>query len=137
MELEKTTESMIQVNEWLNELSTFLNNLYGLPGITVVFVFCLFMGYVLKITKPFPNVAIPWLIIVIGGAVLPLISDFRDSPLPLRIWLVRNLVFGMLIGLLTWIFHNKILSKIEDKIPFLKDWLENCSNGTQKPEQKG
>lgn len=114
-----------RVNEWINELVEFLNHLYGLPGIALVALMCLLGGYFLKSQHWFPNQGIPTALVILGAALLPLISDFRDSPLPLRVWLVRNLVVGALVGLGTWAFHRLILKRIEDKIPWLGQFLRD------------
>ena len=127
---------MNQVNEWINELVEALNALYGLPGIALVALFCLLVGYALKLCKRFPNEGIPLVLVILGGALLPLISDFRGSPLPLRIWLVRNVLVGMLIGLCTWLAHKLIIKRIEAKIPWVAEFLGDTEQAPPKPDTK-
>lgn len=105
---------MSQVNEWLNQVSEALATLYGLPSIVLVFILCLGLGYFLKTQRWCPNDKIPLIVIAFGVGFLPLISDWRSSPLPLRIWLVRNVVVGFIVGLAAWLTHNKILKRFED-----------------------
>ena len=124
---------MQNVNEWLNQLVEFLNQLYGLPGIALVALLCLAGGYALRLCKCFPNEAIPLVLVVLGAALLPLISDFRESALPLRIWLVRNVIVGALIGLSTWLFHKVILKRVEEKFPWIKAVLDGPSDKPDLP----
>lgn len=115
---------MDTLNDWLTELTDALNALYGLPGIALVALLCLVGGYVLKLQRWFPNEAIPLALVLMGGGLLPLVSDWAGSNLPFRIWLVRNLIVGCLIGLGTWLGHKLVIKRIEDKIPWLREFLE-------------
>ena len=114
---------MQNIDEWINQVVDLLNKLYGLPGIALVALMCLLGGYALRLCKCFPNNGIPLVVVIFGAAILPLISDFRSSPLPLRVWLVRNILVGALIGLCTWLFHNSVIKKLENKIPWIRDLL--------------
>ena len=52
-----------------------------------------------------------------------LIADPRADDFPIRIWLVKNFLVGVIIAGSAWTFHNRLLKRIEEKIPFLKGWL--------------
>ena len=92
----------------------WLNQLYGLPAIALVFLSCIVLGYVLKLVKGFPNDGIPLAVILWGAILLPLLTEYK--PGGLRIWLLKNILVGVIAGFIAWLFHNKILAKIEDKL---------------------
>ena len=108
-----------QIDQFITQIVEVLSRLYGLPSYAVVFISCLAVGYVLKLSKKFPNDAIPVVAILWGAAFLPLIADPAADATPWRIWFGKNFLIGLVIGALAWAFHNKILSRFEDKIPFL------------------
>lgn len=109
-----------------------LNKLYGLPAIALVALSCIVVGYILRCIKRFPNDGIPIAVILWGAAFLPLLSDY--TPGKFRIWLVRNVFVGLITGFVAWLFHNKILSKIEDKLGlFNNSTVDPTTATTDKP----
>lgn len=103
----------------IEEVVEMLNKLQGAPAIVLVALACLCAGWVLRLMKAFPNGGIPLAIILLGAILNPLLSDCRSSALPLRIWLVRSIVVGAIIGVATWVTHKLIISRLESKIPWL------------------
>lgn len=107
--------NMNSIEDLLEQITDTLQKLYGLPAGTLVLFSCIVIGYVLKLFKKFPNDGIPIAVILWGGVLYPLIAD-SDNDLTLRVWLVRNLIIGLVIGFAAWLLHNKILSKLEEKL---------------------
>lgn len=105
---------MQEAGQKLDQLSELLNQLYGLPAIALVGILCLMAGWLLKTQSWFPNDGIPLVVILLGGAFLPLMSDWLSSKLPFRIWLVRNLVVGCIVGAGAWLMHKTVIKRIRD-----------------------
>ena len=99
---------------FLEQVTQFLNNLYGAPAGVLVILICIIAGYALKKVKSFPNDAIPIVVILIGAAIYPLIADDRND-ITLRVWIVRNLGIGLILGFAAWVIHNKVIKLITDK----------------------
>lgn len=97
----------------LDSITAMLGKLYGLPSGMLVLLTCLIVGYILKKFESFPNDGIPVCVILWGGLFFPVMCEF-DGKTPLRIWILRNVFIGLVIGFLAWLFHNKFLSKVED-----------------------
>lgn len=102
----------------LKQVTDLLGKLYGLPGYVSVFLFCLAFGYALKRSKWCPNDAIPALVIGWGSIWTTLIADPRADTLPLRVWVVKNVVFGALVGCAAWIAHAN-----RRRIPLIKRFI--------------
>lgn len=114
---------MENIDKYLTQISDLLGRLYSLPCYVLVFLSCIAVGYAMRLWKKFPNEAIPIVAILWGAAFLPLVADPANDSLPWRIWFVKNFLIGLIIGVIAWVFHNKILSKVEGKIPFLGSML--------------
>ena len=106
----------------MNEIELFIDGIVdklhkfeGAPAIVLVIVGCWIVGYLLRFWKRFPNDGIPIAVTLFGGVIFPLIAD-ANNELTLRVWLVRNLLIGLGAGWFSWLSHNKVLSKIEDKL---------------------
>lgn len=120
----------------LDQIVQFLNKLQGLPAIALVFVGCLAFGYLLRFVKSFPNSAIPVAVILMGAVIYPLIADDQNS-ISLRVWIVRNCMIGLGVGLISWLAHFFVFSKIEDwlasKFPGLNDTAMFTKADVDKP----
>jgi hypothetical protein len=114
---------MEQLNDTITQIVEMLGKLYGLPAFGLVFIVCLAVGYGLRLWKKFPNDGIPLAVILCGPVFLPLIADPAADSIPWRIWFFKNFLIGLIVGVAAWVAHNKLLSKFEDKIPFLGDKL--------------
>lgn len=126
-------ESIVnQIDLWLGTLNGLLSKLWGLPYLSTVFVLCFVVGVFLRNNRHFPNDAIPFIVIVCGGVFAPLLADPRADALPLRIWVAKNIVLGVIIGIVTWVSHKYALKPIARKIPWLS-WLAPA-NGDAKEE---
>jgi len=104
------------MSDTIEKSIAFLNSLYGLPAAALVFGSCVVWGYILRFIKRFPNDGIPVAVVLWGGIVMSLVADSRASSMPLRVWVVRNIMVGLIIGLLAWLAHKTILGRIEDWI---------------------
>lgn len=104
------------MTDYLDKLIAGLNSLYGLPAVGLVFGSCIVLGYVLRFIKKFPNDGIPVAVTLWGAVAMSLVADSRSSNMTLRIWVVRNVLVGMIIGLAAWIVHKTAISKLEDWI---------------------
>jgi len=111
------------LDNWLTEISDLLAKLYGVPGYVLVFLSCIAVGYILRIWRWFPNRAIPVVAILWGPLFNMLIADPLADRFSIRVWLVKNFLVGLLIGGGAFVFHNRVLKKLEDKLPFLKGWI--------------
>jgi hypothetical protein len=114
---------MESLDNLLSKSVDLLGKLYGLPGALLVLLTCLVVGYVLRVWKAFPNAAIPVVVVLWGPVFNMLIADPKADTFPLRIWLVKNFLVGIVLGGAAWLVHNKGLKRIETMIPFLKGWL--------------
>lgn len=111
------------LNETLKFITDTLGQLYGLPGYVLVYLLCLGLGFALKKSKWFPNEGIPLTIILVGAVFTCLIADPRGDTLPLRVWIVKNVVFGALIGIAAWATHAN-----RRRIPFIKRFFKDDGN---------
>lgn len=104
------------MSDTIDKVIAGLNSLYGLPAVALVLGSCIVLGYILKFIRQFPNDGIPVAVVLWGGIAMSLVADARASSMPLRVWVVRNILVGMIIGLVAWIVHKTALSKLEDWI---------------------
>jgi hypothetical protein len=111
---------MNSLESLLDTLSNFLNGLYGIPATALVALTCIVWGYVLRFVKSFPNNGIPLAVILWGAILLPVIAD-GNSKLPFRVWLVKNILVGLVTGFVAWIIHKQALSRLEDKFGLFID----------------
>jgi len=100
--------------DWIGSITSEIDKLNNLSAGALVFASCIAFGYLLRFIKSFPNDRIP-LAVVACGAICCMCAAPRTE-LELRIWLVRNLLVGIVIGFAAWLSHNLILSRIEDRL---------------------
>ena len=115
----------------LDTIVNWVNQLYGLPAGVLVGLLCIVICYAFKVTDRFPNDAIPVVCLLLGAILLPMLAPECPLEEKLIAYRVKHAVVGIIVGLVAWAFHNLILSKIEDKIP----WLGKAMKTTQ-PETK-
>ena len=126
------------MNDWLDKAVATLNKLEGLPAVALVMGSCIVLGYVLRFIKRFPNDGIPVAVILWGAVAMSLVADARTSSMTLRVWIARNVFVGMILGLLAWLLHKTLISRLEDwlvtKLPGLDRFL---SDQTKTPGPPG
>lgn len=109
-----------QIETYLEQFNNLLNKLAG-SHYALVLVTCIVVGYVLKGWKKFPNEAIPVVVVLWGGAFLTMMADPGADNLGVWTWRIKSFLLGIVVGFVAWLLHNQILSRFEDKIPFLKN----------------
>jgi len=102
--------------EWLNDILSGLDKVQGLSAAALVCFTCIVVGYVLRFIKAFPNNGIPVVVILWGALFMLFLADPRANNMPQRIWVVRNLCVGLIIGFIAWMLHKIVLSKIEEYV---------------------
>lgn len=121
-------ESIVnQIDYGIGTLNAMLSKLWGLPYLTTVAILCFVVGLFLRHHKTFPNAAVPLVVIVCGAVFAPLLADPRADTLPLRIWVAKNVVVGIIIGIVTWVSHRYALKPLARKVPWL--WWIAPENG--------
>lgn len=98
----------------IEQFLSFLDKIQGLSAAALVGLTCIVVGYLMRAIKPFPNEGIPVVVILWGAIGMLFLADPRATNMPARIWTVRNLFVGLVIGLLSWFAHKLILSRIEN-----------------------
>lgn len=127
--------------ETLDQILSYLDRLEGLSAVALVFLSCIVVGYAWRFIhfKWFPNDAIPVVCIVWGAFAMSLIADARASNMPFRVWFVRNIMVGGIIGLAAWAVHNYAIKRLEDYLvtlfPKVGDTVFFTKNQTT-PEDK-
>lgn len=94
------------------------------------------LGYLLRVVPSFPNKWIP-MVCILGAPILYplLISDGQIAP-TVKNPIVLKVLIGFLLGVLSWFGHDKVLSKVEDRIPFLKGLLSRAeSKASEQPKE--
>lgn len=111
----------------VQSLSEFLQKLYGLPAPVLIVASCFVLGFLLKRVPKFPNAAIPWIVVLTGMILNPLIASSQDNlfeDLP-RVWQIKCTLIGGLYGFAEWVFHNQIVKRV-----FGNDGTPNNNPGT-------
>ena len=114
----------------LDQALALLNSVYGLPGHILVGLTCIILGYSLRFFRKFPNEGIPLVCMLWGMVFNPLIADERAAGTSLRLWMVRNILVGFVIGAGAWAVHRYVIKKFEEKIPFLGPLLAEADKRT-------
>jgi peptidoglycan/LPS O-acetylase OafA/YrhL len=99
----------------LTDLVSWAMNLGAAPfTVLAVVAFC----YILRLVPFFPNRWIPISCVVIGTVMFPILAHHHTDDTTFA-FLVRTIFMGAIIGAGAWVFHNKLIKQIEDKIPLL------------------
>lgn len=104
------------MSDTIDHIVALLNKLYGLPAVALVAFSCLVVGYILRYIKAFHNSGIPVVVVLWGGLAMSLVADSRATTMPLRVWIVRNVLVGLIVGFLTWLVHRYAIKRLEDFI---------------------
>lgn len=104
----------------MDTINDIITQIKGLSPELLVGAVVIIIGYVLRSVKKFPNEAIPLCCVLLGAVVYPLLVPI---PAGVKGAAVHAVMLGLLIGFLAWIAHDKLISKIEDKIPWLSGFL--------------
>ena len=127
------------MNDALDTLTHVLDGAYGMPGTALTLAFCIAVGYFLKMMAWIPNRWIPSIVVPWGMLWNVLLRP--PPPVGVLVWqhYCRLVAVGFLIGMTACIIYDKILSKLEDKWPWLRDFLaapngQNNTGGTHTEE---
>lgn len=120
------------MNEAFDQLTKSLDTLYGLPGVALTLLFCVGMGYFLKMVEFFPNKRIP-IVVVIWGMLWNVLLR-PAPPKDMMMWqhYCRLIAVGFLIGITSCLAYDRVLKRLENKWPWLRTLLGE--NGENKPE---
>lgn len=115
------------MEQQLDNLLSHLNKLEGMSAAGLVFLSCLVVGYAWRFIKLkwFANDAIPVVVIVWGAFAMSMIADARASAMPFRVWMLRNVLIGAVIGFSVWLVHDLAISRVED-------WIASKLPGAKK-----
>lgn len=96
---------------YLDKLTHYNDVLMGAPVGVLIFIFCIVASYMLAWMPFINNKSIPaWILLIgIGGFMLAA----PRGTLELRIWLVKNFIFGFIIAGVAWFIHNRRMKKLE------------------------
>lgn len=126
------------MNDALDKMTSYLDSLYGAPGVLLVLVTCNALGYFLKMSSWCDNKNIPkW--VVLWGILSNVM--FRSLPVvpanttaTVSVWLFvqhfgRLIAIGFLIGVVSSVLYDKVLSRLEEQWPWLAKFLTPVDNG--------
>lgn len=99
------------VNAYFEKASHYNDMLMGAPIGLLIFAFCIAASYMLHALWFIPNRSIPAWILVIG--IVGFMLAAPRGELPIRIWLVKNFIFGFIIAGVAWFIHNRRMKKLE------------------------
>jgi hypothetical protein len=97
-----------------DELCKWNAYLMGAPSGVLVAIFAITLGYVLKTIPRFDNRYIPIVVVSFCTCTFMLVAPTCDINTPLRIWLARNFMIGLVIGGAAWLFHAQFLRRFVD-----------------------
>lgn len=104
----------------------YLFNLAPIP-FTIVIVWCI--GYVPRFVYFIPNRLIPAICMAAGATLLPCLNEHEG--VTLLKFLIRNISGGFILGLATWLAHDRWGDTIESKIPLLRTLLARVDSQEQ------
>lgn len=95
-----------QAKGWVDKIAAINEYLIGAPLGVLLFVFAIGGGLLLRIWHQFPNRHIP--VILIAFTTVFFCFGAPRGELALRIWIIRNILIGSIIGLLAFFAHRLI-----------------------------
>ena len=115
----------------------FINDLFAqlldAKAEMLVGVLCIVVGYVCRKVAVFPNRFIPLVCLVVGGIAYPLIVPTGQISYATSHPDVRSVIIGLIIGFMVWTLHKALLKPLEEKLPWLKGFLDG-NNGDSDPK---
>ena len=110
----------------VQQIQYAVSQLYSLPAAALVGLTCIVVGYLLKRWKTFPNEAIPTVIVLWGAFFCVMLAAPTPQGVTLGAWRVKNALVGVVVGFAAWGLHYYLLSRLEDKFPWLKSLLSGA-----------
>lgn len=102
------------MTDYIDQIVSALNKLYGLPAVALVAFSCIVVGYIIRYVRSIDNSAIPVVVILWGALAMSLVADSRANNMSLRVWVVRNILVGLAIGFISWMAHRYVIKRFED-----------------------
>ena len=118
---------MIPDSEQITQWTDYLMSIGAAPFTVLA---CLTFGYVMRLIPPVNNKWIPVACVIIGVIVFPALASQHPDETKAQ-FIIKRLFMGMFLGLGSWAFHDKLISKIEDKIPLLGKILAKADEKTE------
>lgn len=112
---------------YLDKIAEWNAALMNLPLAALVVFACIAIGYVLKLWPGFENRWIPPTVVCTGIFLFTMTAERTADPV--RVWLFKNIIFGVITGALAWLIHNKVLKKLEAKF----GWFGAGADVEEKP----
>jgi len=101
----------------LNTITEWLGQLWGAPGVALIFIFCVFICKGLRTSK-FPNSGV-WLVMLTIGALLNVVIADPNSNDPLnkvitsyRVWIAKTAIIGGIVGQAAQSSYMMVLRKL-------------------------
>jgi len=106
---QSTVPNPDEAKGWLDKIAAFNDYLNGAPLGVLLFGFAVGIGLLLRAWHQFPNRHIP--AILIAFTILFFCLGAPRGELILRIWIIRNILIGAIIGILAFFAHKFVANK--------------------------
>lgn len=107
----------MEEGDGMNYIEELVNTLSKLGPEMFCIVACIAAGYVIRLIPVISNKWIPPVCILIAPCIYPFLTSFsRVSPDAVDPRM-RIILTGLVLGVMAFILHDKVIAKIEDKIP--------------------
>lgn len=126
---------MNQVEDTLSKTVDWLQKLDGAPAIALVLFTCIMLGTILRFVRKFPNDGIPVAVVLWGGLFYPLIAS-DNNDITLRVWLVRNVLIGLIAGFVAWLVHKAIISRLEKRFLGDTEFIDKLSGSADSVAER-
>jgi cellobiose-specific phosphotransferase system component IIC len=112
----------------LNQILTRLDRLHSMSGEVLIFFVCVAVGYFLRKFWSTVPMKIQALAVIGLSAVLNCVmaEGKTGADMPFRVWAVRSLLIGIIIGCFSWAADAVLIKRIEG-------WMKK-KNGEATPE---
>lgn len=120
----------IPAANYLDALTSWNEQLNGLPGGTLTAVFVAVLCVVLKWLKFFPNEQIPRWTILLGIGVFFCLAMPRAAGIPMQIYIGKNFVIGFIVAAVV----TMAVLKFGPKLPVIGKYLEDEIEPTEPPK---
>lgn len=131
----------LSIKDLFTEVNDILLFILALKGPPLLMATLIAVGYGFRLYPRFPNRSIPLMVVVLGVLLSPLLLPWPDRgelhpglrwPAPAAA--AQVLMQGFLVGIAAWLFHLKILKKLEEKI--VASHSKSHGQSSPQPEPK-
>jgi hypothetical protein len=102
----------------MDYLEDFFKQLLACGPEALVGICIIALCYALKALPFFPNRFIPAVCIFLPVLLYPLVCKPGEAPHDIRYPVIRAGMIGLVIGVLSWLLHNRLLKRWVDKFLF-------------------